>query len=103
MKFNKLKFLIPFLVLVLPSIKIYKTVPKKNNSKEEKNIKQSRTILHKYSYNDNTARFKLNASHASHSSHSSHSSHESGQHTSHYSGYSSCDGCENEINGVEEE
>lgn len=95
MKFPKL--LIPFLVVVLPTIHFAnnEATENKNKSKsKEENISntdsKSNDLLLR-AYND-SERFLRFAKHTSHSSHRSHTSHKSGQHTSHSSG-SNCNGC----------
>ena len=100
MKFPKL--LIPFLAVVLPTIRFsaneteYKSNQKSSqNSGEEiasDDSEHHAFILRQFSDLERVLQFAKHTSHSSHRSHSSHSSHKSGSHSSHYS-CSDCNGC----------
>lgn len=98
MKFPKV--LIPFLAVVLPTIRFsandteYKVSQKntQNNGKEiaSDESRQHAFILRQFSDSERFLQFAKHSSHSSHSAHSSHKSHSS--HTS-GSGGGSCNGC----------
>ena len=113
MKFPKV--LIPFLAILLPSMRFEKeeintnlVVNKALNNFEEftrDETAENRIILRKFSDSDRFLQFVKHSSHSSHRSHSSHSSHRShSSHTSHYSGSTSssdCSGCEFDVENVD--
>ena len=95
MKFPKI--LIPFLAVVLPTIRFsandteYK-LSQKNTQNNDKEITSDESadhsiVLRQFSDSERFLQFVKHSSHSSHRSHSSHSSHTSG------SGGSSCNGC----------
>ena len=110
MKFPKI--LIPFLAVVLPTIRFstndteYK-VSQKNTQNNGKEITSDESadhsiVLRQFSDSERFLQFVKHSSHSSHRSHSSHSSHKSGSHSSHYSS-SDCNGCAFEDNAQTEE
>lgn len=108
------KLLIPFLAVVLPSIRfsnkteidnkvIQRNQQNKNNEISVDETENQEIILRQFSESDRFLQFTKHYSHSSHRSHSSHSSHKShtshrsgehNSHTSHYSGSYDCNGCQ---------
>jgi hypothetical protein len=104
-----IKYLLPFLAIVIPTTHHYTNQPPAVHDDKETKItstaQNEQIILHRFSDSERFLRFANHSSHSSHSSHESHSSHTSGSHTSHYSGSGSadCNGCAFDVDDIPED